>query len=90
MHKITNNTGSPYDLPSKNGNVRLPAFGSVEGEFDGEYLAVLEASLTVSIEAVEEDAKSLSDEYRELTGEEPDKRWGDKRIGAEIDKILEE
>lgn len=50
MKKITNLTNSPYDLQGVDGPVRLPAFGSVEGEFSGEYLDLLEASRAVSVE----------------------------------------
>ncbi|MFD4120914.1 hypothetical protein ACFWQD_06340 [Alcaligenes faecalis] len=52
MKKITNLTNSPFDLQGINGSVRLPAFGSVEGEFPGEYLDLLAASQAVRIEDV--------------------------------------
>ncbi len=52
MKKITNLTNSPFDLQGINGSVRLPAFGSVEGEFSGEYLDLLGASQAVRIEDV--------------------------------------
>lgn len=52
MKKITNLTNSPYDLQGVGGPVRLPAFGSVEGEFSGEYLDLLAASQAVRIEDV--------------------------------------
>ena len=52
MKKITNLTNSPFDLQGINGSVRLPAFGSVEGEFSGEYLDLLAASQAVRIEDV--------------------------------------
>lgn len=50
MKKITNLTNSPYDLQGVDGPVRLPAFGSVEGEFSGEYLDLLAASMAVHVE----------------------------------------
>lgn len=50
MKKITNLTNSPFDLQGINGSVRLPSFGSVEGEFSGEYLDLLAASQAVRIE----------------------------------------
>lgn len=56
MKKITNLTNSPYDLQGVDGAVRLPAFGSVDGEFSGEYLQLLEASQAVRIE----DAKPVA------------------------------
>lgn len=53
MKKITNLTNSPYDLQGVDGPVRLPAFGSVEGEFSGEYLDLLAASMAVRVEDAE-------------------------------------
>lgn len=53
MKKITNLTNSPFDLQGVDGPVRLPAFGSVEGEFSGEYLDLLEASMAVRVEDAE-------------------------------------
>lgn len=53
MKKITNLTNSPYDLQSVDGPVRLPAFGSVDGEFTGEYLDLLAASMAVRVEDAE-------------------------------------
>lgn len=53
MKKITNLTNSPYDLQGVDGPVRLPAFDSVEGEFSGEYLELLEASMAVRVEDAE-------------------------------------
>lgn len=50
MRTITNLTNSPYDLESAEGPVRLPAFGEVTGEFSGEYLELLEASMAVRVE----------------------------------------
>lgn len=95
MTKITNNTASPYDLPGVDGPVRLPAFGSVEGEFSGEYLEILAASQVVTIEQADsavddkggEDA--LRAEYESLAGKPADKRWNEKRLRQEVDKLLE-
>ncbi|WP_250439331.1 hypothetical protein [Delftia tsuruhatensis] len=53
MKKITNLTNSPYDLQGVDGPVRLPAFDSVEGEFSGEYLDLLAASMAVRVEDAE-------------------------------------
>lgn len=50
MKKITNLTNSPFDLQGVDGPVRLPAFGSVEGEFTGDYLDLLAASMAVRVE----------------------------------------
>lgn len=103
MIKITNLTNSPYDLASVGGKVRLPAFGSVEGEFSGEYLHILRNSGAVRIEAGEpveqpkaqekgadqaDPVDKLRAEYKELAGNDADKRWGEARLQSEIDKLL--
>lgn len=49
MAAVKNLTNSPYDLQTTNGFVRLPAFGEVEGEFMGDYLQLLEASMAVKV-----------------------------------------
>lgn len=90
MKKITNLTNSPYDLQGLDGPVRLPAFGSVEGEFYGEYLDLLAASMAVRVEdAAAEPAEpaELRAEYEALAGKPADKRWSDKRVAEEIAKL---
>lgn len=50
MVAIRNLTNSPFDLQSAEGSfVRLPAFGTAEGEFTGDYLDLLRASMAVAI-----------------------------------------
>ncbi len=49
MVKVINLTNSPYDLQGVDGAIRIPAMGEVEGEFQDEYLALLEASMAVKI-----------------------------------------
>lgn len=93
MKKITNLTNSPFDLQGVDGPVRLPAFGSVEGEFYGEYLDLLAASMAVRVEdAAAEPAEpaetaELRAEYEALAGKPADKRWSDKRVAEEIAKL---
>lgn len=62
MKKITNLTNSPYDLQGVDGPVRLPAFDSVEGEFSGEYLDLLVASMAVRVEDAEAPAPAPAPE----------------------------
>ncbi|WP_313237884.1 hypothetical protein [Delftia acidovorans] len=62
MKKITNLTNSPYDLQGVDGPVRLPAFDSVEGEFSGEYLDLLAASMAVRVEDAEAPAPAPAPE----------------------------
>jgi len=123
MTKIINRTNSPYDLAGVSGNVRLPAFGEVEGEFSCEYLDILAAGGLVTIEdstsepkpsepveveshveppalsveapaaqtaeteTPDDDVNTLKEAYRSLSGKEPDKRWAEKRLRSEIDKL---
>lgn len=107
MKKITNLTNSPYDLQGVDGTVRLPAFDSVEGEFSGEYLDLLAASMAVRVEDAEAPAPEpeptaaddlqgvdaaaepadLRAQYEALAGKPADKRWADKRVAEEIDKL---
>lgn len=49
MVTVKNLTNSPYDLPTVDGFVRLPAFGEVSGEFTGDYLQLLKASMAVEL-----------------------------------------
>ncbi|WLS01737.1 hypothetical protein [Shinella oryzae] len=49
MVTVKNLTNSPYDLPTVDGFVRLPAFGEVCGDFTGDYLQLLKASLAVEL-----------------------------------------
>lgn len=49
MATVKNLTNSPFDLPTVSGTVRLPAFGEAEGEFTGDYLQLLEASMAVKV-----------------------------------------
>lgn len=51
LHMVTvkNLTNSPFDLTTTKGFVRLPAFGEVSGDFTGDYLQLLEASMAVKV-----------------------------------------
>lgn len=50
MAKITNRTKSPFDLQGLNGPVRIAAEGTIEAEFDPDYLEILAAGGNVIIE----------------------------------------
>jgi len=47
MATIKNKVGSPFDIQTKNGPSVLPAFGTLEAEFDQGYLELLLACGTV-------------------------------------------
>lgn len=58
MVTVKNLTNSPYDLPTVDGFVRLPAFGEVDGEFTDDYVHLLESSMAVKIIKAEEKTKA--------------------------------
>lgn len=87
MTTLINRTHSPFSITSKNGPVFLPAFGQVEGDFDDEYLKLLETCKAVEVvRTTEPDARQ---KYKFLTGKNAPKTWDDARILAEIDKLRE-
>ena len=51
MVKIKNRVGSPFDIQTKNGPAVLPAFGTLEADFDYGYLELLLACGTVVLDA---------------------------------------
>jgi len=78
MVTVKNLTASPYDLETTTGFARLPAFGEITrptmdepGEFTGDYLQLLKASLAVELF----DAPSKSDP---LDHDEDGKKGGSK------------
>lgn len=75
MITVKNLTNSPFDLQSPKGTVRLPAFGQVSGEFTGEYLQLLKASLSVEVIEKTEDSGDalgkLRTDYQEVFDNAP-------------------
>ncbi|NSY48456.1 hypothetical protein [Agrobacterium tumefaciens] len=100
MVTVKNLTNSPYDLQGKDGLVRLPAFGEVEGEFEPDYLALLEASMAVKVESgeqkpskvVDDDDKlsTLRSEYQDLYGKRAYHGWSAEELQEKIDAKLAE
>lgn len=94
MITVKNLTNSPFDLHSPTGTVRLPAFGQVSGEFTGEYLQLLKASLAVEvIEKTEDNAGELAKlraDYLDVFGKRPFHGWSAEEIQAKIDQKLGE
>ncbi|TAX45938.1 hypothetical protein ELI02_29940 (plasmid) [Rhizobium leguminosarum] len=89
MVTVKNLTASPYDLETTAGFARLPAFGEVTrpikeepGEFTGDYLQILEASMAVQVM----DAPSNPDP---LDHDENGKKGGSKPAedGDELTKL---
>lgn len=92
MTKITNKVGSPFDVQTLSGPAILPAFGSLEAEFDSGYLQIICMGGHIFVDdtpepEVETDLSELQAEYRELSGKDADKRWSEKRLADEISKI---
>lgn len=92
MKKITNKVGSPFDVQTLSGPAILPAFGSLEAEFDSGYLQIICVGGHIFVDdtpvpEVEPDLSELQAEYRKLSGKDADKRWSEKRLADEIAKI---
>lgn len=97
IHNLTN---SPFDLMNDKGElVRLAARGTIEGfkPHPGQerlyrslgYFRIEENKAGQPSEPVQadEDDLPLANQYRELAGKDPDKRWSNKRLQAEIEKL---
>lgn len=65
MITIRNLTNSPFDIQTVNGNVRLPAFGEASGEFSGEYLQLLKASMSVEV-VTEREAEEMPEKSKKI------------------------
>lgn len=97
IHNLTN---SPFDLLNDKGEkVRIAARGTIDGfkPHPGQeplyrslgYFRIEEGKAgpaPASVQA-DEDEPALADQYRELVGKDPDKRWSNKRLQAEIEKL---
>lgn len=94
MTKITNKVGSPFDVQTLSGPAILPAFGSLEAEFDSGYLQIICMGGHIFVDdtpepEVEPDLSELQAEYRKLSGKDADKRWSEKRMTTEISQLKE-
>lgn len=98
--KIKNRLNSPYELINADGEkVMLPARGEIEFEphpmHVGYYRQVGYFEITDSAPNKSEPAKevdprdALREQYKELSGENADKRWSESRLRSEIDALLE-
>lgn len=87
MHKIINRTNSPYDLQGIDGSVRLPAQAEVVAKFAPEYIDILRAGGMVGVEEADAPSMGLRERYEALAGRPADKRWNDKRVAGEIEKL---
>lgn len=87
---IKNLTNSPYKI----GNKMLPARGELKGVDVTQ--SELQMYRTIGYFKITESSQKeikkhidvLRDEYKELSGDEPDKRWSVSRLKSEIEKIL--
>lgn len=76
MVTVKNLTNSPYDLQTTKGFVRLPAFGEVSGDFTGDYLQLLEASMAVKV---------IASPARDPLDHDGDGRKGGSKSSSEAD-----
>lgn len=79
---IRNLTPGPFDIESLHGIVRLPALESVSGEFDDDYLVLLEACGMVEIEALAE-LPSVTEQELQQPAEQHKRRRGRPRRGQQ-------
>lgn len=76
---VQNISNSPLDFP---GGTKLPVNGTWTGDLPDAYVAALRVSPAVTV------SSGIRDDYIELTGKEPDKRWSEQRIAREIEALL--
>lgn len=97
MHDLRNLTNSPYSIMmAKGGSKVLPARGELKGvEVHPMYAQQIKncgyIEISVSGKSSDTDGgdlEELREEYTDLTGEEPDLRWGKKRLESEIEQTL--
>lgn len=98
IHNLTN---SPFDLLDDKGEkVRISARGSIVGfKPNPSQLSLYRSLGYFRIEDAGQDSKpdqqqktqpkgaSLAEQYRDLTGEDPDGRWSEKRLAKELEKL---
>lgn len=96
MYKIRNLTNSPYDLIDADGKkVRLPARGEVTTSLhpmhEGLYRAIKYMELepapedTGDTDGPEDELETWRSLYESEKGEQPDGRWGIKKIQKELE-----
>lgn len=94
IHNLTN---SPFDLLDDKGEkVRIGARETLVGfkphpRHENLYRQLgyfrIEEGGAPAPKVDERDELPLADQYRELAGKDPDKRWSNKRLLAEIEKL---
>lgn len=102
MLRIKNLINSPYQITLADGSKEmLGARGEITADVHPQHLHLYRQLGYFQIDEVgdtpkpekaqddDEDIDALRAQYTELTGEEPDKRWKEKRLQDEIDKALE-
>lgn len=89
MKRITNLTNSPYDVNSKQGTVRLPAFGVVEGDFDNDYINLLQLCSVVTVEDVGENGVEPEKQETKPKGKRNEKRTA-KESSSDSDRGVDD
>lgn len=101
MHDLRNLTNSPYSIMMAEGVTKvLPARGELKGVEvhhmyvqqikNCGYIEISESGKSSGTEGSSEGGglEELREEYTDLTGEEPDMRWGKKRLESEIEQAF--
>lgn len=101
MYNLRNLTNSPYVITLAEGGTKvLPARGELK-DVEVHYMHVQQIKncgyIEISDSGKSSDTESsseggglekLREEYTDLTGEEPDLRWGKKRLESEIEQAF--
>lgn len=74
MVKIKNQVGSPFDVQTKNGPAVLPAFGTLEADFDYGYLELLLACGTVVLDEPSKQAPKADADSNDTNEAKPAKK----------------
>lgn len=74
MVKIKNQVGSPFDIQTKNGPAVLPAFGTLEADFDYGYLELLLACGTVVLDTPSKPAQKVDADSIDTNESKPAKK----------------
>lgn len=74
MATIKNKVGSPFDVQTKNGPAVLPAFGTLEAEFEPSYLELLLACGTVVLDTPSKPAPKVDSDSIDTNEAKPAKK----------------
>lgn len=97
-----NKANRPFFFSGVDGQrVEFAAMGVGKGDLEGRELAAFNAQAKAGIierievntepeKETEPDLSELQAEYKELSGKDADKRWSQKRLNEEVEKLLKD